>query len=89
MLFWGRSGCAWRFLPNDLPPWQTVHHDWRIWRLEGRWERIMTVLRERTRQRRDPTPGAAIIDSQRVRITDRGVGTATTAPRRQAAANAT
>jgi putative transposase len=91
MLYWVRSGCAWRLLPHDLPPWQTVYHYWRRWRLEGRWEQILTVLRERERARqgRGPTPSAVIIDSQSVRITDRGVGTATTAPRRSTAANAT
>jgi putative transposase len=62
MLYWVRSGCAWRLLPHDLPPWQTVYHYLRRWRQEGRWEQILTVLRdrERTRQRRDPTPSAVI-----------------------------
>ncbi len=30
-----RSGCAWRLLPHDFPPWKTVHHYFRIWRLDG------------------------------------------------------
>ena len=30
-----RSGCAWRMLPHDLPPWKTVHHYFRVWRLDG------------------------------------------------------
>ena len=29
-----RSGCAWRLLPHDFPPWKTVYHYFRIWRLE-------------------------------------------------------
>jgi putative transposase len=71
---WVRSGGAWRLLPHDLPPWQTVYHYFRLWRREGHWGRILAVLRERERvcQGRDPTPSAAIIDSQSVRITDRG-----------------
>jgi putative transposase len=50
---------------------QTVYHYWRAWRLEGRWEQILTVLRERERVRagREPTPSAAIVDSQSVKTT--------------------
>jgi transposase len=33
-----RSGCAWRLLPHDLPPWKTVYHYFRVWRLDGTWE---------------------------------------------------
>src|SRR5260370_8194968 len=32
-----RSGCAWRLLPRDLPPWQTVFHYFRKWPLAGPW----------------------------------------------------
>lgn len=35
-----RSGCAWQLLPHDLPPWKTVFHYWRQWRLNGAWERL-------------------------------------------------
>lgn len=42
-----RSGCSWRMLPKDLPPWQTVYTYFRRWKLDGTWERIHTVLRER------------------------------------------
>jgi putative transposase len=69
-----RSGCAWRLLPHDFPPWKTVYHYFRIWRLEGTWERLNTALRERLRVRlgRDPQPSAGIVDSQSVKST--GVG---------------
>ncbi len=41
-----RSGCAWRLLPRDLPPWRTVFHYWRQWRRDGTWKRLHTALRE-------------------------------------------
>jgi putative transposase len=58
MLYWLRAGCAWRLLPHDLPPWQSVDHYWRVRRREGRWERVLARLREqeRLRQGRNPTP---------------------------------
>ncbi len=40
-----RSGCAWRLLPHDFPPWKTVYHYFRLWRLEGIWERMNAALR--------------------------------------------
>jgi putative transposase len=66
-----RSGCAWRLLPHEFPPWKTVHHYFRIWRLDGTWERLHTALRERLRVRlkRDPQPSAGIVDSQSVKTT--------------------
>ncbi|MFD6550776.1 transposase [Streptomyces sp. NPDC058398] len=71
---WLRAGCAWRLLPHDLPPWQTVYHYWRRWQQEGVWERMLTALRERERVQlgRDPTPSAAIVDSQSVQASERG-----------------
>jgi putative transposase len=40
MAYWLRAGCAWRLLPHDLPPWQTVYHYFRSWRQQGLWEQI-------------------------------------------------
>ncbi len=69
-----RSGCAWRLLPHDFPPWKTVHHYFRTWRIDGTWERLHAALRERLRVRmkREPQPSAGIVDSQSVKTT--GVG---------------
>ena len=64
-----RSGCAWRLLPHDLPPWKTVYHDFRLWRLHGLWDRLHTALHlaARVQGGRDPQPRAAIIASQSVK----------------------
>ncbi len=69
-----RSGCAWRLLPHDLPPWKTVYHYYRVWRMDGTWEHIHRIIREKLRAQlgRDPQPSAAVIDSQSVKTT--GVG---------------
>ena len=69
-----RSGCAWRLLPHDFPPWKTIHHYFRTWRIDGTWERMHTALREhlRIRMKREPQPSAGIVDSQSVKTT--GVG---------------
>jgi putative transposase len=69
-----RGGCAWRLLPHDFPPWKTVFHYFRSWRLDGTWERMHSTLRKRVRVRleRNPQPSAAIVDSQSVKST--GVG---------------
>jgi putative transposase len=69
-----RSGCAWRLLPHQFPPWKTVYHYFRSWRLDGTWERMHAALRQRVRVRlkRNPQPSAAIVDSQSIKTT--GVG---------------
>ena len=69
-----KSGCPWRLLPHDFPPWKTVYHYFRFWRLDGTWERMHRALRERVRVRlkRNPQPSAGVVDSQSVKTT--GVG---------------
>ena len=47
-----KSGCPWRLLPRDFPPWKTVYHWFRKWRIDGAWERLNTALRERLRAAR-------------------------------------
>ena len=65
ILYVDRTGCQWRALPRDFPPWSTVWTYFRAWRLDGTWERIHTALREavRVKQGREPTPSAVIIDT--------------------------
>jgi putative transposase len=69
-----KSGCPWRLLPRDFPPWKTVYDWFRRWRIDGTWERLNTELRERLRSRlgRNPNPSAGIVDSQSAKTS--GVG---------------
>ena|SRR5215217_2788194 len=69
-----KSGCQWRMLPREFPPWKTVFHYFRKWRLDGTWERLNRAMRERLRVRlgRDPQPSTGIFDSQSAKTT--GVG---------------
>ncbi len=65
------SGCAWRMLPHDLPPWQTVYHYFRQWKGDGTWERMNQALHTKLRVAagREAEPSAAIVDSQSVKTT--------------------
>lgn len=69
-----RSGCQWRQLPHDFPPWGTVSSQFYRWRKSGVWERIHNTLhgcvREEARKKSRPTAG--IIDSQSVKTTEQG-----------------
>ena len=69
-----KSGCQWRMLPRDFPPWKTVHHYFRRWRIDGTWKKLHAALRDRVRVRagREPQPSAGVVDSQSVKST--GVG---------------
>jgi putative transposase len=69
-----RGGWAWRFMPHDLPHWQTAYQTFRAWRHDGTWLRIHDQLRDevRTRMGRHPQPSAAIIDAPTVKPTEKG-----------------
>jgi putative transposase len=67
-----RGGCSWRMLPKDLPPWQTVYDYFRQWAQQALWFQIHQILSTmvRVRSGRSPTPTAAILDSQSVKMGD-------------------
>jgi putative transposase len=66
-----RSGCSWRMLPHDLPPWGTVHYYYRRFRRDGTLLKVHEHLRTKVRRGagRHPHPSAAILDSQSVKTT--------------------
>ncbi len=84
MLYVVKTGCQWRQMPADFPPWQSVYQQFRSWRDGGVWERVTKVLREQGRkgQGRNATPSVAIIDSQSARTALKG-GSADTARARK------
>src|SRR6516164_1491599 len=69
ILYLVRTGCQWRLLPKDFPPWSTVHTWYRRWRRDGTWERIHEALRRHVRQaaQRNPWPRRSAVDSQSVK----------------------
>ena len=91
MLYVVKTGCQWRQMPVNFPPWQSVYQQFRSWRDSGVWERAGKALREQGRKRRgrNATPSVAIIDSQSAKTALKGGGAATTRARRSRAANAT
>jgi len=91
MLYVVKTGCPWRQLPSNFPPWKTVYEHFRAWRDSGVWERVGKTLREQGRQAkgRNATSSVAIIDSQSARTALKGGGAVTTRARRSRAANDT
>ncbi len=79
VLYFVNTGCQWRQLPHDFPPYSTVHSFYRRARKSGLWDMILEHLVEKTRKNagRSATPTYALIDSQSVKTTsaseDRGI----------------
>ena len=79
-----RSGCQWRMLPKEYPPWESVYGYVRRWRSTGKWDAIHESLRGAVREKagKAATPSAAIIDSQSVKTVQKGGSGATTRVRK-------
>src|SRR4051794_30390903 len=86
-----RTGCQWRALPHDLPPWSAVFYHYAKWRRPGTWEQVNAALREQHRRAigRKAQPTAAIIDTSPSAPPRPVAPVATTAARRSPAASAT
>lgn len=69
-----RGGCAWRMMPKDFPPWQTVYGYFARWKRDGTWQKIHDALRWKVREAagKNGQPSAAIVDSQTVKTTEKG-----------------
>ena len=63
-----KTGCQWRMLPEGFPPWQTVYYHFRQWMERGLIAELNDRLRRaaRVKEGREPSPSAAVIDSQSV-----------------------
>ena len=72
ILYVVRAGCAWRQLPADFPPWQTVYWYFNQWEQARVTEKILPVVRAqlRVQEGRHPEPSAGLIDSQSVKGAD-------------------
>jgi len=69
-----KTGCQWRMLPLNFPPWNTVYYYYRRWKTNGLIEEIHEVIRNIVRKitGRQESPSAACIDSRSVKTSRSG-----------------
>ena len=69
VLYFVKTGCQWRQLPHDFPPYSTVHSFYRRARISGLWDKILEHMVVKTREDagRTAKPSYVIIDSQSVK----------------------
>lgn len=68
IMYVNRTGCSWRQLPHDFPPWSGVYFHFQRWAEDGTVERVLAALRDAARDSdgRDPMASAGVVDSQSV-----------------------
>lgn len=81
IFYLNRSGCAWRYLPENLPPWQNVQYYLYKWTKDYTWERLNGILARLVRKKagKSPEPTAGSIDAQSVKTTEKRGSQKTTA----------
>lgn len=74
ILYVNRTGCQWRYLPHDFPPYRSVFGYFTAWQTDGTLERLhdVLVLKTRVAAGREPEPSVGALDSQSVKVNQKG-----------------